>query len=162
MRLRSGTVKPTYNYALIAARVIAKELSPLLARQSQSAQSLLRQSQSAAESAIPDGLQKARAFATRLAQQDLRNARAMSARTARTDIAPTIQHIDAAREHILQSEAMRKRTVTDIATGEVFDRVLEQYHFLGTEDLTPDGRITHAFVVRIMKKALKSEIRDKP
>ena len=51
---------------------------------------------------------------------------------------------------------MRKRTVTDIATGEIFDRALEQYHFIGNDNITPDGRIADAFVVRIItEKALK-------
>jgi hypothetical protein len=31
---------------------------------------------------------------------------------------------------------MRKRTVTDIATGEIFDRALEQYHFIGNDNIT--------------------------
>ena len=51
---------------------------------------------------------------------------------------------------------MRKHTVTDIATGEIFDRALEQYHFIGNDNITPDGRIADAFVVRIItEKALK-------
>ena len=152
MRLRSGKVisqrETGYNYAAIAARAIAKEFHPLISRSEASC--------ATPELNIPTGLQKARAFAARLAQQDSKLATAMSARAA------TTEQLNAAREHILSTEAMRKRTVTDIATGEIFDRALEQYHFIGNDDITPDGRITNAFIVRITKKALKSEIRANP
>ena len=70
--------------------------------------------------------------------------------------------IQASIDHIKTQADLKKRTVTDLRTGEVFDRVLEQYHYIGKDDITPDGRITTAFFTRIVKKALKAEIRENP
>ena len=123
---------------LLAARAIAQELGPYIQNRT---------------TPIPDELKKARAFAARIRREEARRRIQVNVHSARAQT--TIDEI--------QKQAdLKKRTVTDIRTGEVFDRALEQYHFIGKDDITPDGRITTAFFTRIVKKALKAEIRENP
>ena len=123
---------------ILAARAIARELGPYIQNRT---------------NPIPHELKQARAFAARIQRDEARRYTQIKVHSAR---------VQATIDHIKTQAELKRRTVTDLHTGEIFDRALEQYHFIGKDDITPDGRITTAFFTRVVKKALKVEIRDDP
>ena len=133
IKLRSGRI-------VTAARAIAQELGPYIQNQVN-------------QKPIPDELKKARAFVARVRRDEARRHIQINVHSAR---------VQATIDHVKTQAELKKRTVTDLRTGEIFDRALEQYHFIGKDDITPDGRITTAFFTRVVKKALKAEIRADP
>ena len=108
----------------------------------------------------------ARKFARELTERERRYERAFQAGVFHTSSPPTasdsLRHAKQAISHLRAERKRRQRYVTDIATGEQIDVITDGYYDLGANDITPDGRIETASFVRLLKKALKTSIKEHP
>ena len=110
---------------------------------------------------LSEQAQTAKDFAHTLTEREKRYERAFHA-SAGTDSVAAAMHAKQAISYIREQRKRRQRYVTDIQTGELIDVTTDGYYDLGVNDLTPDRRIETASFVRLLKKALKTAIREHP
>jgi hypothetical protein len=108
----------------------------------------------------------ARTFARALNERERRYERAFHAGAFHASPAPDAdadaKNVQQAISHLREERKRRQRYVVDIKTGEQIDVITDGYYNLGANDLTPDGRIETASFVRLLKKALKTTIKEHP
>ena len=108
----------------------------------------------------------ARSFARALTERERRYERAFHAGAFHASPAPDAdadaKNVQQAISHLREERKRRQRYVVDIKTGEQIDVITDGYYDLGANDLTPDGRIETASFVRLLKKALKTTIKEHP
>ena len=108
----------------------------------------------------------ARTFARALTERERRYERAFHAGAFHASPAPDAdadaKNVQQAISHLREERKRRQRYVVDIKTGEQIDVITDGYYNLGANDLTPDGRIETASFVRLLKKALKTTIKEHP
>ena len=106
----------------------------------------------------------ARTFAHALTERERRYERAFHAGAFHASPAPDADasNVQQAISHLREERKRRQRYVVDIKTGEQIDVITDGYYDLGANDLTPDGRIETASFVRLLKKALKTTIKEHP
>jgi hypothetical protein len=108
----------------------------------------------------------ARSFARTLTERERRYERAFHAGAFHASPAPDAdadaKNVQQAISHLREERKRRQRHVVDIKTGEQIDVITDGYYDLGANDLTPDGRIETASFVRLLKKALKTTIKEHP
>ena len=108
----------------------------------------------------------ARSFARTLTERERRYERAFHTGAFHASPAPDAdadaKNVQQAISHLREERKRRQRHVVDIKTGEQIDVITDGYYDLGANDLTPDGRIETASFVRLLKKALKTTIKEHP
>ena len=108
----------------------------------------------------------ARSFARALTERERRYERAFHAGAFHASPAPDAdadaKNVQQAISHLREERKRRQRYVVDIKTGEQIDVITDGYYDLGANDLTPDGRIETASFVRLLKKALRTTIKEHP
>ena len=107
----------------------------------------------------------ARTFAHALTERERRYERAFHAGAFHASPATDADagaKVQQAISHLREERKRRQRYVVDVKTGEQIDVITDGYYDLGANDLTPDGRIETASFVRLLKKALKTNIQEHP